>query len=711
MYIKPNRYGHTYETIITAARVAQAKGLSTCPVLLIVSMDVDALCGCKILQYLLKQDSIKFRVIPVPGWKELSKITEQIREGNSGYREVVLFNLGGQVNLWELFDLPRGVRLHVIDSHRPYSLENLFESGFNAEDDDPSSPAEIIVWDDDVAEDELQNERDAYEAIRYVPETDSEASSDESEDELGIGCRRTDESDEEDLEEEDVGSDGEVRPAGRKRKKKSDEDQVLTKRQRHKYRARIRKYYESGVHFGQSVACQLYLLATLRGCEDNDLLWLGIIGLTYQFTSSLIDRETYDAQATLFQREVDRINIIPEEPADPQSCQVKLSGPDDRNIRNSEELRFMLFRHWNLYDSMFHSGYVAGKLKLWRERGRKNLQGMFAKMGYSLSQCQQSYAHMDMDLKRTLRSKVESIAPEYGLFDLSFASFVRAYGYQSVLSASDCVESISAVLEVATGVKLDFHALHGGNGMSSVDDGGQGGTFWDAGKGVKRWTELSNDAVKISDKENTRPDALEAGDNAAKTNASKKPKEDVWWVENFWMASDALSTDPTFLKSALPLSMALQKSIIRQGTSMLDKQAIKTLRSFRLGVIKDGPDLHVFSHPATLTRLGVWLVDAVRDLISGPNGKITEQSSSKKKPKSFPFVIASLDEVRDCYLVVGVNGAAQYGDVRRNKFGMAFQEAAQVSGARARHDRFEESVIEVRKDDLMSFVQKLHLGL
>ncbi|EGF97518.1 uncharacterized protein MELLADRAFT_85106 [Melampsora larici-populina 98AG31] len=67
---------------------------------------------------------------------------------------------------------------------------------------------------------------------------------------------------------------------------------------------------------------------------------------------------------------------------------------------------------------------------------------------------------MDMDLKPTLRLKVESIAPEYGLFNLSFTSFVRAYGYHSILSASDCVESISAVLKVATEVKLDFHTLH-----------------------------------------------------------------------------------------------------------------------------------------------------------------------------------------------------------------------------------------------------------
>lgn len=90
---------------------------------------------------------------------------------------------------------------------------------------------------------------------------------------------------------------------------------------------------------------------------------------------------------------------------------------------------------------------------------------------------------------------------------------------------------------------------------------------------------------------------------------------------------------------------------------MLDKQAIKTLRTFRLAIIKEGPDAAVFVHPATLTRLAVWLVDAIRDLID------RDKTGSRKK--SLPFVIACLDERADAYLVVGINGAAEYGDVRK----------------------------------------------
>jgi cell division control protein 45 len=151
---------------------------------------------------------------------------------------------------------------------------------------------------------------------------------------------------------------------------------------------------------------------------------------------------------------------------------------------------------------------------------------------------------MDMDLKRTLTEKVESIAPEYGLFELSFPSFVRAYGYQSVLSASDCIECISAILEVATGVKLDFQSLHGGHGTVSIDDQGQTGTLWDGGRGVRRWTELNDNSRSLTtmDKENKSSDGSKPPGEST-SEASKKQKEEVWWVQNFWIASDALSTE------------------------------------------------------------------------------------------------------------------------------------------------------------------------
>jgi cell division control protein 45 len=60
-------------------------------------------------------------------------------------------------------------------------------------------------------------------------------------------------------------------------------------------------------------------------------------------------------------------------------------NPDDSSIRSTEELRFTLFKHWNLYDAMLHSSYVASRLGIWKERGRKRLTGLLAKMGCAAS--------------------------------------------------------------------------------------------------------------------------------------------------------------------------------------------------------------------------------------------------------------------------------------------------------------------------------------
>lgn len=220
----------------------------------------------------------------------------------------------------------------------------------------------------------------------------------------------------------------------------------------------------------------------------------------------------------------------------------------------------MLFRHWNLYDAMYHSSYVASKLGIWKERGRKRLTGLLAKMGYadhfvfdrhahnylvrfSIPQTQQPYSHMDMDLKRVLVKKLNDVAPEYGMVELSYPSFMRCYGYHSQpLSAADAVEGISALLDVGGGVRMEVEVEGARNGGEWFG----GGKVWEAstGREVRR--------KKDADRENVPP-----GGQAAANGANGKAKrlgdgnqegqevsgktEVEWWVKNFWLAYDALS--------------------------------------------------------------------------------------------------------------------------------------------------------------------------
>lgn len=106
------------------------------------------------------------------------------------------------------------------------------------------------------------------------------------------------------------------------------------------------------------------------------------------------------------------------------------------------------------------------------------------------------------------------------------------------------------------------------------------------------------------------------------------------------------------------LAKGLHQAIIRQGCSVLDKNGLKTLRAFRFVTLREGPDLPLFSHASTLTRLALWLIDATRD-------KVTRLAEAKRKAPIHPIVVACLDEARGTYLIVGVSGAAEFGEIKK----------------------------------------------
>lgn len=152
----------------------------------------------------------------------------------------------------------------------------------------------------------------------------------------------------------------------------------LTRDERERYAKIIEKYYMAGTYYGLAASSIVYYLANALSRTDNDLLWFAILGLTFQYTTSRISREMYDRHYSLYEGEVKRLN---KDIIEGRTSSNNASGPDDNSIRIAEELRFMLWRHWNLYDAMMHSGYVASKLNIWREKGRKRLHGLLAKMG------------------------------------------------------------------------------------------------------------------------------------------------------------------------------------------------------------------------------------------------------------------------------------------------------------------------------------------
>lgn len=66
------------------------------------------------------------------------------------------------------------------------------------------------------------------------------------------------------------------------------------------------------------------------------------------------------------------------------------------------------------------------------------------------------------------------------------------------------------------------------------------------------------------------------------------------------------------LQHGIDLCMKIQKAVVRQGTAILDKKASKVIKNFRVVIMRDGPDLPLFQHPLTLSKLALFLTDAYR---------------------------------------------------------------------------------------------------
>lgn len=129
--------------------------------------------------------------------------------------------------------------------------------------------------------------------------------------------------------------------------------------------------------------------------------------------------------------------------------------------------------------------------------------------------------------------------------------------------------------------------------------------------------------------------------------------------ERTWLLTIFCSIDA--LKAGLPTAQFLHRAIYRTGTSLINKKQIKHLRAFRMCVVKDGPDVALFTHPAALTKLALWVGEALAEQEKESQGKLSHGG------RGTPLVVASLNEKRGVYVVVGTGGGGGPDSVFMNK--------------------------------------------
>lgn len=700
MYITPNQYYSAYRDL---KRTSLSH--STCKLVIFVScLDVDSLCAAKMFSMLLKKELIQYQLLPVLGYNDLKAHYSKL---DYDVANVVLIGCGAMldvenfldINPEELLtedsfangnaatdnlDLAHSLRnysrkIYVIDGNRQWNLDNLFGSDV------------VICFDDGYVEGNLQEEKKAYEALSVESDDDDDDEEEEeeedpedselSENEMSGGDTEAD-------EEAAINSDDSEFTVARKRKLQERLAKLLKRRRRKEqssYEDVVRAYYNQGSTIGTANTITVYALLTAIGETNLESLWIAIIG-----TSSLDSHypEIYDKLQPLLKEEVMRLN--------PNHESTKKRA-DHTMLRVERDYHLFLLRHWTLYDAFFYSSQVNSKLNLWTDEGKKRLHKLFAKMGVSLAVAQQKWLYMDTKVKRQLPIIFRRYLPIYGLEGIVREGFIKTYGYTGLLSAMECVEALSALLE------LDEKFIH--------------------------------DSAKLNEEDNRLID------NEEERIRRRMRRKESSWLNNFWSAWDALNVNKsltnttsnssfTKLKGSellfrgLEYAKNLQQITFRTGMSLLERKMIKNLKLYRLCVLNDGavPDLEIFINPLMLSKLGSWLIEnlAELDFING--------NHSLK-----PLVVASLDASSDTYLVIGMAPryprgmsasekakllqetkndriTAESMTTRLNTFSVAFQQLSQTSGAKVRVDSFNSSVIEIRKDDLAPFLEKLTLS-
>ncbi|QEU62288.1 Cdc45 [Kluyveromyces lactis] len=657
MYIGITEFVSAYDKILH-----RCSSHSSCQLVIFVScLNIDALCASKMLSSLFKKQLVQSQLVPVFGYSELKDHYQRLDEN---INSVIFVGCGGMVDLESFLEIDPQENtqgpldetqldktdivqkfkkeIFVLDCHRPWNLDNLFGSQC------------ITCFDDGTVEESLIEQKKAYYKLIEIEnelgdELDGDSDSEEEEDDRETQNENNNDDDDDDDVVLGKRSSEELNPKKSRKQRK---------REFHHLEKVLQEYYSQGSTVLNSLSVQIYSLLSGIGETNLDYLWLCILGVSSLDNSFPL---VYNRLLPLLKDEVKR--LTPSE---------KTKTPDSLNLEIRPDYSLFLLRHTSLYDSFYYSNYINAKLSLWNENGKKRLHKMFARMGIPLSVTQENWIYMDNNFKRDLGVLFDKNLDRYGLQDIVRDGFLRTFGYRGSISASEFVESITALLEV-------------GNASNALEN-------------LTTANVSQKDDMNPGDEENREYEEAEEQkiDRILKTRQKK-------WIANFWSSWDVLDNNMEILSQGIKHATFLQRSVFETGVAILEKRLVKHLRIYRLCVLQDGPDLHLYRNPLTLLRLGSWLI---------------EYYAENDEKQLLPLVLATLDETSDTYLCAGIAPRYPRGlDILQqqqqktlNNFTVAFQQIAAETGAKVRIDNFETSIIEIRKDDLQPFLERLTLS-
>ncbi|CAL7947001.1 unnamed protein product [Xylocopa violacea] len=371
--------------------------------LLLVNFDVDAICACRILQQLFKNDNLIYTLVPVQGIQDMVRAFE---ENCEEIKNVIFINCGGTLDLVELLQPVESVIFYILDSHRPYDLCNVY------------SEDQVRILGKPDEDDEIPQYNDVF----------------------------RDDSSDEDEEDEDLDSE----ESQRKRRRLNEED-IIKRAERRKWsenRATILFNYTQYSYYGKSSAMLVFEMAWNMSKDNLDMVWWAIVGSTEQAILGKVESRLSVLDEGSLQAHVSRLTHKQGGDVDNPQQQSTV------RITYDKDLLLALYRHWTVEASLRHSIPTAVSLRLWSVRGEQRLKELLAEMGLPLAQSKQRFSAMDLALRHEFRQMIEKLAGKFKVDSVIGTSFTLQYGYRFKYCASDIVYAMLAIIESSSKEKL-----------------------------------------------------------------------------------------------------------------------------------------------------------------------------------------------------------------------------------------------------------------
>lgn len=694
-----------------------------CSVLILVALDVDALCACEILTSLFKTDFLSYTLLAVRGYDDILRIREaRIRDeqGNvkaSELRSVVMINCGAIVNVMDLLALPPQMKCYIFDSHRPIHLANIY---------DPSQ--QIVVFDDgsqaldDYPADGSDIENDDFEDSEEDDDEDGDDDEDEAEVDLGAPSKAQDTLDTENespvspsadsqagekrkrddggIEDIDGGGDGSL--SAKKAKELDDDEDVDTpdsfprdsnsrpldgqfvagqegeethgdddalKQSKHKRREEILRYYR-GSYNGAPAATIAFELAQQMNSSQRDLLWFAIIGLTKQFVMEEIDADNYNLMIHRFQDEVLAL--------DATSSSTANAGIDDGHVLNpayehgkvsfEEEFRFMCYRHWSLYEAMYYSDYVASKLGLYLDQARRFGARSAASSSDGETSLHVFLARMGFSLRQSQQ--------KFTYMPLEMKQMLREKT-QEIAPEFGLDDLFYGSFKRQFAFQYQLCAADAVRGLQALLEAPE--------------SYISSVFQAENHQQNTWASMFTIDTNGITSNGSGNRDDETgdemrdFRQQNFILAHTALScrsvASSKLMESGIKVAMELKQAIVRVGISIMERRLIVRVKHFRY-VCLNVPEREqeLFANANVLTQLALFLLNVHRASgkwggvkkpvkradVSLGDGDVDEAEELSAAAKSIvPLVLITRNPAQNCFLVVGITCPTNPGEIHR----------------------------------------------